>query len=56
MTDGHRPRCQRCGKACYASWSDAARDCRLLRRRNKRLRTLTVYYSKTCQTYHLGRR
>lgn len=54
--DNQRPRCRICGKACYGSWSDAARDCRLLRRRNKRLRSLNVYWSKHCQAYHLGRR
>lgn len=56
MTDGPRPRCPTCGKAVYATWSDAARDCRAIKRHNKRQRTLAVYWSRRCNCFHLGRR
>lgn len=49
-----RPRC-RCGKKLYASWSDARHDCRRIRRNNKRLGNLVVYYSRHCRSFHLGR-
>lgn len=46
-------RCPRCGKRLYRTWSDAAHDCRSIRRHVKRSRTLHVYWSRRCSAFHL---
>lgn len=48
-------RCGRCGKVMYTSWRHAAHDAREMRRRYTRRRREYPYFSRQCQTFHVGR-
>lgn len=49
------PRCGRCGKAVYPTWSTARRALADMVRQRKAARGFIVYRSRQCQAIRIGR-
>lgn len=49
------PRCRVCGKASYATWTEAQHALDNMHMQRKAARGFRVYRSRACQAIHVGR-
>jgi hypothetical protein len=55
MTHETRERCPRCGMASFKTWHEAHQNAIGYMFTRKKARGFRPYFSRPCQTYHVGR-